>query len=634
MESSTQSREAEMPSALQVADIKAALLQRTIPTITTWNRLEGRPRSQSFERALQAEVRDALWMLTKQWQMGEFRGDDAGSPVFAKLLMQKTRLTKYQPAGGKVEPFDSATPLEAKVERRPIPLHRQGRILSLDLRLVMARQWFSLIAGLPRDYRLNYIAAYPIAKPDPKQKSNADVCSHPEAFDTFQAFATRAMDGGAFYEFLSSDPSHKPFDGVAGINPLDQGDLITAAQKFLAWAARFLTQPSLDDNAWVPEKLEYQFATSAPMPDGTEKVYVAEEYYAGRLDWYSLDEDESIAALDPVPNSNETGFKPDTPFTTIPVPVSFSGMPNTRWWAFEEKKTNFGDIDASTTDLAKLLFMEFALVYSNDWFVVPSTLPAGTLVKIQGLAVTNVFGERYWIEAAGKGVDKDWGRWGMFTINVRNAPAGAAADTTLLLLPTLAKSQVGPPVEEVYLVRDEVANMAWGVERTVALPTGVGRMGSEVATQTVTYLQDLITAGHPPPPPLLAAAVRYQVMNTVPENWIPFIPVHVPGNNRQIQLQRAAMPRLLVGAPPPAEKVQPLTNLLREGLDLPTAKTYFIHEEEVPRAGVRATQYYSRTRWTAGEVFVWFRAQKQTGRGEATSGLGFDRLVDQNSKEA
>src|SRR5215472_17438072 len=103
-----------MPSALQVADIKAALVQRTIPTITTSNRLEGRPRTQSFERALQAEERDALWMLTKQWQMGEFRGSDAGSPVFTKLLMQTTRLTKYQPAAGPPELFDASIPLETK----------------------------------------------------------------------------------------------------------------------------------------------------------------------------------------------------------------------------------------------------------------------------------------------------------------------------------------------------------------------------------------------------------------------------------------------------------------------------------------------------------------------------------------
>ncbi len=428
-----------MSSARPVDNISAALAKREIPTITTWNRLEGRPRSQQFDRALQAEVRDALWMLTKQWQMGEFQGSDTGSPVFAKILLQTTRLTKYQPAGGKPELFDATVPLETKVERRPLPLHRQNRILSLDLRLVMARQWFALIASIA-DYRNDFITAYPILAPDPSQTSNADVCAHPEAWDTFQAYAGRAMDGGALYEYLLV-PGHHSYDGIGTIAGGDHGALEGQEKKFLAWADRFLTQPAGDDNAWVPEKLEYQFATSAPAPDGSEKVYVAEEYYSGHLDWYSLDEDAGITALDPVPGSEVTGLNPDAPFTTIPVPVSFSGMPNTRWWAFEDRSTNFGDIDAATTDLAKLLFMEFALVYSNDWFVIPRTLPAGALAKIQGLAVSNVFGERFWIEAAGKGVDKDWGRWSMFTINVRNAPAGTGADTTLLLLPTLAKGQ-------------------------------------------------------------------------------------------------------------------------------------------------------------------------------------------------
>jgi len=615
-----------------VENIQLALKERRIPSITTLNRLEARPRSQSFERALQAEVRDALWMLTKQWQMGEFRGSDAGSPVFAKLLLQTTRLTKYQPAGGKPQLFDSNIPLETKVERRPIPFHRQKRILSLDIRLAMARQWLALIADIA-DYRSNFILAYPIAAPDPTQKSNVDVCAHPEAYDTFQAIAGRAMDGGALYEYLVSDPSHHSYDGVAGIAGTDHGPLEDREKRFLAWVDRFLSQPPAGDDAWVPEKLEYQFATSAPMPDGTEKVYVAEEYYSGRLDWYSLDEDAGTRALGSVAGAQNTGLKPDAPFTTIPVPVSFSGMPNTRWWTFEEKRTNFGDIDASTTDLAKLLFMEFALVYSNDWFVVPCTLPAGALAKIRGLAVTNVFGERFWIEAAGRGVDKDWGRWSMFTINVRNAPAGTAADTTLLLLPTLAKAQSGPLLDEVFLVRDEVANMVWGVEKAVPLPTGVSRRGDEVAAQTINFLQSLVAAGGPPPPPPMTAPVRYQVMDTVPENWIPFLPVHIPNNNREIQLQRAALPRILFGDGAPPDKIQPMTPVLREGLDRTPAQPYFLHEEEVPRAGVRASQYYSRTRWISGRVFTWLRARKQTGRGEASSGLGFDRLVDQNSNE-
>jgi hypothetical protein len=122
-------------------------------------------------------------------------------------------------------------------------------------------------------------------------------------------------------------------------------------------------------------------------------------------------------------------------------------------------------------------------------------------------------------------------------------------------------------------------------------------------------------------------------MNTVPENWIPFIPVHVKDNNREIQLQRAAMLRVLDGEKP-KDPVQPLTMLLREGLDKTPSERYFLHEEEVPRAGVIAKQYYARTRWTDGRTYTWLRAQKQTGRGEGSSGLGFDRLVDQNGKES
>jgi hypothetical protein len=184
----------------------------------------------------------------------------------------------------------------------------------------------------------------------------------------------------------------------------------------------------------------------------------------------------------------------------------------------------------------------------------------------------------------------------------------------------------------VFLVRDEVANMAWGVEKTVPLTSGISRPGSEVAKQTFNYLQSLIPGGGAPP--ALAAAVRYQAMNSVPENWIPLIPVHVPNNNREIQLQRAAMPRILIGDPNPAEKVQPLTSLLRQGLDIPPTTSYFLHEEEVPRAGARLTQYYSRSRWTNGQVYTWLRVQKQTGRGEASSGLAFDRLVDKNQVES
>ena len=70
-----------MPSQFTLAQVMQFMDKKLLlPIFSTHNRLEGRPRTHNFDRALKAEVRDALWMLTKQWQMGEFKGDDAGTP--------------------------------------------------------------------------------------------------------------------------------------------------------------------------------------------------------------------------------------------------------------------------------------------------------------------------------------------------------------------------------------------------------------------------------------------------------------------------------------------------------------------------------------------------------------------------
>ncbi len=123
-------------------------------------------------------------------------------------------------------------------------------------------------------------------------------------------------------------------------------------------------------------------------------------------------------------------------------------------------------------------------------------------------------------------------------------------------------------------------------------------------------------------------------MNTVPEEWIPFIPVHLPGDNREIQLQRAAMPRILQGDPNLPVRVRPRTTLLREGLDRAPKQAYFLHEEEVPRAGALVQQTFKRTRWNGGRVLVWLGISKHTGRGEGSSGLAFDQLRETRAPEA
>jgi hypothetical protein len=619
-----------MSSALPITDIRRAMAGRLFPSITTWNRLEARPRTTSFDRALRAEVRDPLWMLTKQWQMGEFEGSDAGSPVFAKLQMATTRLTKYRPDAHATQLLGDDLPFNAKIEHRPVPLLLAGGPIGFDLRLAMGRYWLKLTDDL--GYHDGFITAYPIVAPDPTRKEDAALCANPLVWQMLAAVAGLAMDGGLLYLHLKASTGNHAYDGVPGVSPGDTNEIDHRAQRFVAWYERTLLQPPADDDAYVPPHLEYQFAASAPLATG-EKVYVADEYGAGRLDWYALDVDGTSAALDPVPGSQTTGLPPDAPQTMIPIPVSFSGMPNTRWWTFEDNRVNLGDIDASTTDLAKLLFMEFALVYANDWFVIPFTLPASAIATIRAFVVTNVFGERFSIDAAGAGADADWQRWSMFTIDVRGQQA---ADTSLVLLPIAATILESPPTEDIQMIRDEVANMVWGVECAIPLPSGESQRGIEAARQTLAFFKAQLAArlgglGAPPPfhvAPPAAAPIRYQVMNTVPENWIPFIPVHMPNDNRTIQLQRAALPRILDGDPDPPVKVQPRTVLLREGLDRSPAQTYFVFEEEVPRAGARLMQGFERTRWRDGRVYTWLRVRRQVGRGEGTSGLGFDKLVD------
>src|SRR5690242_2983566 len=159
-----------MANRFITGNLGSVITAKSVPGITIWNRLEGRPRTDNFDRALRAEVRDPLWMLTRQWQMGEFQGDDAGSPIFAKIQVQRSALGKFGPAQGPVLPFDESIPLEAQVERLPIPFNQTQVIggapaeldISLEIRLLMGRQWLKMISPLAAAAAPQFVAAYPV----------------------------------------------------------------------------------------------------------------------------------------------------------------------------------------------------------------------------------------------------------------------------------------------------------------------------------------------------------------------------------------------------------------------------------------------------------------------------------------
>src|SRR5260370_14075928 len=166
------------------------------------------------------------------------------------------------------------------------------------------------------------------------------------------------------------------------------------------------------------------------------------------------------------------------------------------------------------------MLIDLGLICATDWFLVPYVLPAGSIADVDGIAVKNVFGERTWIEPAGSGLDDNWQRWAMFLANITGQTADQA-DTSLVLLPVAAKVHEGQPIEEVMLVRDEVANMVWGIGNMIPLPTGEPKRGVEAAPELrPVYEKDTVRPLGPPPsaPPTADTTLAsYNLMNPVPQ---------------------------------------------------------------------------------------------------------------------
>ena len=150
-----------------------------MPSITSWTRLEPRAREGDVRVGLQARIHDPLWLLARQWQFGEFKGEDAGSPVAARVEADSFGLTRYLPrplpprgpAAG--QPIDTrVAPLEVIVEREPVV--RAGGV-NLRVAADAGRHFRRLLAaaGLAA-HAPAYLARYPFVRPAPDQAAAVD----------------------------------------------------------------------------------------------------------------------------------------------------------------------------------------------------------------------------------------------------------------------------------------------------------------------------------------------------------------------------------------------------------------------------------------------------------------------------
>jgi len=596
-----------------------------------WNSLEGRPRTQDFDRALRAETRDPLWMLSRQWQMGEFEGHDGGSLIFAKYSLKTTRLNRYSYKGSGAVPYNDQMPLETRVEREPMRV-------DLALRIQMGQEWFrilnELMGELDPGYREPYIEFYGFDVPnepqDPSsiedkeeivaygiQKSNAT------AWGMLCAVAGRAMDGWSLYQAILNQ------DYLQDQIIPDQGLLQAAADLFLTWYDNLYNQPNatLADDAWSPPHLEYQFACSAPDPDAGQSApikLVADEYYQGTLDWYSMDLANNGFDL-----SDQEGFDFNDDVTghdvhsLIPSGMDFEGMPAPRWWQFESHKVDFGGMDVATTDVSKLLIQEFASTAADNWHIMPFEVPVGTIMDMEGIEVRDCFGTRTYIQHANLENQASWEDWNLFSFAKLDEAAGYN-DTRLFVPPAVASNMESEPLEKVSFIRDEMANMVWGVEAIVPNELGGGMDGREASSAFKEFLEPYAEPTNTTPVSN-TAKIMFRLGTAMPENWIPFLPAQSGESTRAIRLQRSAMPRDTPGYLEPV--VEPRTDLLRIGFDQNPTERYFLNEEEVTKAGTIVQRTWQRARWSNGQTYLWQGRQKKTGKGPGSSGLQFDQLL-------
>lgn len=548
----------------------------------SWTRLEPQSVTGDPTPGLEARVHDPLWLLCRQWQLGEFEGDDAGSPLGVELAVTSNQLSRWQACDWTQATPKPVLPLPAGTLLEPIVEDEPARAPGLRDRAEAGALFLAQLHDTGLDGLI------------PSVVDNTAFVDEPstDPFDTAWApmialLAGRAVDAERLAQSLTTATAAAQ-DLPPWLTPdADARDRIV--QLCADWLASYRGTPATaDSDAWVGQHLEYAFSVAAGGPTG-ETVLRAPAFGGGAIDWYDFDVDNAPADLFGAPDD----LGESAVLTRYATPLRFAGMPADRLWQFEDAQVNLGDLQVEPHDLARLLLVEYALSYGNDWLVVPVDVPYGSITTINWLTYTTTFGERFLVEPTRASRRNDG--WQMFTI----APltSGAPLDR-LFIPPAVTASDEGAAQEDVMYLRDENANLAWAVEKVVTAPSGEQRSrGDEPAMAA-------------PPDGDTAVDLDYRLQIGVPPNWIPYLPQS--SGYGAIKLGQGRMTRD-DGSP-----VDPVGVLLNDpGMQV-------VADEDVPREGAEVRRVPMLARRVDGSYVRWTARRVTLGRGEGSSGLAFD----------
>lgn len=592
-------------------------------------RIEGRTRDTNYTEALRLRVHDPLWMLARQWQMGEFRGNNAGSAVSVQCKVNYDDCSK-DPIEPITEQINPRIDFIAKIE---------SAIYYLDLaRLVGKKDNDEL-----KEFRIKLVADYPIdwdavndtlilpdaVTTEEEKRLNKHLLSYA------QTYRGKIFDGSALYAYL-----------VKNKKSVDS----SIDEKFKKWYKKKYEPLSTTNEHWQKEDLCYEVETNV-----AGNTFKGDRYQGGRLSWYSFDLEEKAES-----NSCDN----QKTVLSLPTPATFASAPNKRLWQMEDRKVFVGNSVEEPSE-ANSVVMRYTTMYANDWMLFPLETQIGKYITVNGINVIDTFGDEYKIDSSKRaGASENLGKfeeqWQMFT-NSSKGNRRVSGLNGLYYAPQLAATIEGKPIEEVKVLRDEMANMVWGVENVV--PDGCGgTLDAEFyATQLGTIVNDYNEAGIPVHEPdnivfgqntdvvvekndsnVAKAKFSYQLQSSVPFNWIPFIPQRLVTEQakkcpfflggREMVLRRGKMPCYVYSDGKfNLVPVRPQGSIMRPEVTYGKNKEVketpmVINEEAVQATGIRLTKNYQRTRWIGGQTYQWLGIYKRQAKTEASSGLVFDEL--------
>lgn len=640
-----------------------------------FTRLEPKTHTKDYQKALSFESFDPYWSLARQWQFGRFDGNDCGTPVSVKIKTVRKKINRVclKNENGNLEKiiYSAESPLEYEVEKMDAEITPYICVQSaMQFKKRLRRKFDSAAFSMIHEWLMREFCCegfYTYKRENFNNSIETLKLKNNMALKDFSAaYSKRSFDGYKLYlmvAFNKFEVEKKIKDNF----PAFATKLMSLLQEYVSWFGAKYYHHKNTDSCWSNQKLGYQ----VEIHQGSTK-YDAEDYDNGRLSWYSFDNKNlnfvkrnnntvkressgfgtipaegnilsyisggSNISSDAIIEKNFPKDEIEKLFTYIPVPANFAGASSQRLWEFENTKVNMvADNEQDFSMLATAAIMQYISMYSNDWMIVPLETETGVVLDVEGVVIKDSFGELLYMEEDAEDVDGNndsdefTDRWNLFGTASTQAFAKDNFTTArgLLFPPVVEKTEESSPIEEVQFLRDEMANMVWGVETKINDGCG-GTMDGKTLSDAV--FRDVDEKNSPDAETLskgsaaknIEAEYSLLIQNRVPLNWIPFLPEQLD-DFHNIHFRRGRMPLFYNKEFLP---VRPSTKLLAAERDRNGhVKPFYIDENQISGYGTKLVKTAQRTRWFLGKTFNWIGNRTIISEYQANSGLLFDELI-------